>query len=499
MAIAYRSQASLTNASRTTTTVNMPAGVQTGDVVLVFCATGNSSEVAITPPASLSSNPVANRSYSDTSPPWTVNMRIYRYTVVGSGDPASFAFTHSSASSEALAIAFSGVNTTTPIDATPTTNSGEATTATALGLTTVTDAAWLVVWRGSWDGNAITPPTGWTERLDQPVTWVAHREQTTAGATGDFSIPSGNSGAYPYGTILIPLRPAGSGGTQYAASGAVASTSTAVGVVGLRAVVSAAAAAVSIAAGSVTALLPSSGAVPVSSTATGVVTSRLPASGAVVATSTAAGAVASRLPVSGTVAVVSTISGSAGVQGAAQTYPASGSVVVSSAASGSAGMLAVASGAVPVASTASGSVTSRRPVAGAAAVVSAVSGDATVLPGGSLVARGTVVAVSIADGTIRLRAAVSGSVVCSSMASGSLAVRMPASGSTAAITTAAGAVSARLAVSGVASSTSTSSGNAFVIDPSVPPLPTDGVSLTVSVEQRGLTLTGEARDLEVST
>lgn len=38
-----------------------------------------------------------------------------------------------------------------------------------------------------------------------------------------------------------------------------------------------------------------------------------------------------------------------------------------------------------------------------------------------------------------------------------------------------------------------------LFNPSVPPLPTDGVSLTVSAEQRGLTLTGEARDLEVST
>ena len=61
MAIAYRSQASQPNATRTGTTVNMPAGVQAGDVVLVFCATGASAEVAITPPASLSSNPVVHR------------------------------------------------------------------------------------------------------------------------------------------------------------------------------------------------------------------------------------------------------------------------------------------------------------------------------------------------------------------------------------------------------------------------------------------------------
>lgn len=40
---------------------------------------------------------------------------------------------------------------------------------------------------------------------------------------------------------------------------------------------------------------------------------------------------------------------------------------------------------------------------------------------------------------------------------------------------------------------------AVILDSSIPPLPTDGVSLTVSTGTRGLTLTAEARSLEVST
>lgn len=459
MAIAYRSQASLPNQTRTTTTVNMPAGVQAGDTVLVFCATGNSSEVAITPPASLSSNPVTNRSYSDASPPWTVNMRIYRYAVVGSGDPASFAFTHASAGSEALAIAFSGVDATTPIDVTPTTNSGMATTAIALGLTTTVNAAWLVVWRGSWDGNPITPPAGWTERLDQPVTWVAHREWATAGATGDFSIPAGNGGAYPYGTILIPLRPAGSGGTQYAASGVAASTSTTTATVRLRAAVAATVAAVSVASGAVTALRPSSGTVATTNTVAGAVTSLLPASGSVASTSAA--------------------TGSAAVQSGAQTYPAAGTVAATS--------------------SVAGAVTSLLPANGVAAVVSTTTGAAGLLPGGSLVAQGTVVSVSLAAGVIHLRAAAAGAAVCLSTTAGSPAARLVATGSATSTSTANGAIAARLAVSGSAASTSAAAGSAGIYDPSIPPLPITGVSLTVSTGNRGLTLTAEARSLEVTT
>lgn len=375
MAIAYRSQASLPNASRTTTTVNMPAGVQANDVVLVFCATGNSVEVAITPPASLSSNPVVNLTYSEPVPPWSVNMRVYRYTVVGSGDPASFAFTHASASSEALAIAFSGVNTTTPIDATPTTNTSTGTNATVLGVTTTVAAVWLIAWRGSWDGNAITPPAGWTERLDQPVTWVAHREWATAGATGNFSIPSGNSGgASPWGTMLIPLRPAG-GATQHAATGTVAVTSAA--------------------SGSPVARLVAAGTIAVLTAANGAPAALHPATGAVPVTTTAAGSPTARHPASGTVPVVTTTAGTAGVLPGSGSLAATGVIPVVTSTSGTASQRHAATGAATVTTSASGAPTARHTAAGACGVVSTAAGS----PSARYVANGTVIVVTSAVGT----------------------------------------------------------------------------------------------------
>lgn len=212
MPIAFRAAATpVTNATRTTTTVNMPAGVQAGDVVLIWVSCGGSTSVTPTAPGTVTAV-TANFAYSDNSPAWTVNTRVWRYTVVGSGDPASFAFTHSSIASEAFAIAFSGVDNTTPIDVTPTTNGANnagSTTATALGVTTTVAGVELVVYRGSWDGNAITPPSGFTERLDQPVTWVGTQNMAAAGATGNFVIPTGNGGSSPWACVLVPLRPAG--------------------------------------------------------------------------------------------------------------------------------------------------------------------------------------------------------------------------------------------------------------------------------------------------
>lgn len=209
MAIAYRSVTSVTSATRTTTTVNMPAGATAGDEIRIFvgAGVGSSTATTITPPGSVTYVTTVTYGAPD---PWTVRVSEYRYRVVGSGDPTSFAFTTPSASTEALAVAFSGVDATTPDDATSTTNPGAAwgTTATFTGLTVATTGAALVGARGSWDGTAITAPTGWTEVVDQPVTWLGYKLGLATGATGAITLPSGNGGTFPWATIMSVLRPA---------------------------------------------------------------------------------------------------------------------------------------------------------------------------------------------------------------------------------------------------------------------------------------------------
>jgi hypothetical protein len=288
-------------------------------------------------------------------------------------------------------------------------------------------------------------------------------------------------------------------GTQYAASGTVASTSDAAGTITLRAVAAAAVVAVSVAVGAVTSLLPISGTAVATSATIGAPTALLVTAGAAPATSAASGTVTSLLPVSGAVVATSTASGNAGLQGAAQTYPVDGIVSATSTVVGTATLRAVTSGTVSAASAVTGSVASRLPASGATTATSTATGAAGLLPGGSLVAQGSVNAVSTTAGTIQLRAAASASASCSSAITGAAAARLivsAATGSSSAIT---GTVAVRMSAAGVAASTSTTSGTAYVYDPSIPPLPTDGVSLTVSADARGLTLTGETRDLEVST
>lgn len=272
---------------------------------------------------------------------------------------------------------------------------------------------------------------------------------------------------------------AATSGTQYAASGAVISTSATTATVRLRAAVAAAVAVASVASGTATALRPSSGTVPATSTAAGAPTARLVTSGAVASTSATTGNVTSLLPASGSVASTSAAAGSAALESGAQTYPASGTVATTSAVTGA--------------------VTSLLTAAGATAATSTTTGAAGLLPGGSLVAQGSAVSVSLATGIIQLRAAAAGAVVCSSTTTGDPAARLVAAGSASSSSTAAGSIAASLVASGSATATSTITGSAGIYDPSIPPLPTTGVSLTVSTGTRGLTVTTEARSLEVST
>jgi hypothetical protein len=502
MAIAFRSQASLTNGSRTTTTVNMPAGVQAGDVVLVFCSTGNSAAVAITPPASLSANPVVNLSYSDTNPPWTVSMRVWRYTVVGSGDPASFSFTHASASSEAVAMAFSGVDTATPLDATPATNAATGTTATMTGLTTVTAAAMLVGYRGSWDGSAITPPAGWTERLDQPVTWVGTQTWATPSATGNFSIPAGNGGGYPYGTMLVALRPASDGPAPI--SGALAASLPALtagvpssaisGTVTVPTYAGTPAASTPvITAGPPTAAVTGATAVPTYSGTPTASTPELevgPTTAAIEGTfvpPVGDGGLAADLPKVTVGPLAATASGTITAPVYAGDLAASAPEVIT----GPPTMAATGTSTPP---TYSGTLAASTPAL-IVETTSEIAGTVHTLGDNDLITAlpGLIVGPTTSSITGAVAAPVYAGAIAASTATVSIGPTALAAAGTVQAPAVAGTIAASLPAVVVGPLTSQ------ITDTSIPPLPIDGVTITIAADTRGLTLTGEARSMEVST
>ena len=204
MAIAFRSSTALTTGTRTNSTINAPAGAVNGtDIIVAVLGIGNPTSTTTSAPSGWTQLSTVQYSNAD---PYVVNLYLFWRVHDGA---SSWTWTHSSATTDGATFAWSGVDLTTPSDATPATNTGVGTSASFSSITIATDGAQRVGARGSWDGNAITAPASWSERLDQVVTWVGDIAAAGVGATGSTTVDSGNtSGDTPWGTIHAALRPA---------------------------------------------------------------------------------------------------------------------------------------------------------------------------------------------------------------------------------------------------------------------------------------------------
>jgi hypothetical protein len=222
VAITPRSSTTVAYGTRTNTTVTAPAGSAVGDVIVVCLDAGGPSAATITPPSGWTQLGTVTYSAPD---PWNVVLQMWAKPWA-TGE-TSWTWLHSSSSTQAYAVAYQGVDVTAMADvAASTAFAPSGATATAGSITTVTAGAPGVLARGAWDGNAITPPAGWTEVFDVPVLWVAERDWPTPGATGTVAVPTGNgSSGYPWGIIHAALRPStGGGATNYDVASAPAST-----------------------------------------------------------------------------------------------------------------------------------------------------------------------------------------------------------------------------------------------------------------------------------
>ncbi|MFL6005040.1 MAG: LamG-like jellyroll fold domain-containing protein [Gaiellaceae bacterium] len=154
--VTFRAAASASTKSGTTLTIARPTGTQTGDVTLASIDVRNAPTV--TAPAgwtlvlSTASTAIGKSTY---------------WHVLGAGEPASYNWTFSSAQVAAgVIVAYSGVDTLTPID----TSSGQASpSGTAIAAPSVTVGAagsQLVSLVGAAANVTISPPSGMTERSE---------------------------------------------------------------------------------------------------------------------------------------------------------------------------------------------------------------------------------------------------------------------------------------------------------------------------------------------
>jgi hypothetical protein len=206
---AFRSASNGAYSAKVNTTVNAPAGIVDGDVLIFFLFIAISGTPPTpTPPAgftALAGFPSAQFGLSG------FNARVYAWWKIAASESGSYTATHSSASSQGSMLAVSGAHQTAPIDPNPTVNTGTGTTTTALGLTTDKDGDLLIFIGTDWGttANNLTPPSGstptFTERQDVALTYIATGNLATAGATGNKTITNNSSATDPWSGSLIAV------------------------------------------------------------------------------------------------------------------------------------------------------------------------------------------------------------------------------------------------------------------------------------------------------
>ena len=215
MAIAFRAAATSLDfgSTRSNSTLTAPGTRVSGDLLI-----GVVELINTTAPAALSTPSgwtlLGSRAWG---PSQSAYGQMYVYSRTADGTSADNLVTsHATMYSQAEMVAYSGVHATSPFDIAiqfangNTTTSGASVNATSA--TTLTNGATVVTIRHGWDGTAITPTSGWTERVDHAAGHIQDRLYATPASTGAISIPSGNTaGTKPWVTATIVLRDAAAG------------------------------------------------------------------------------------------------------------------------------------------------------------------------------------------------------------------------------------------------------------------------------------------------
>lgn len=215
MAIAFRAVTGFTDGNGTSiASVAKPSGTQVGDVLIASVYLESSQ--AIGTPSIASTGDTWTLVHNTVVTATTPDFEHYVWICVVGNASSTIGVTWDGDAiwRDFMVIGHSGVDNTTPQDATATENTGSGTPATFLSITTATDAAWLVALLADFDGRTLSSwSSPLTERHDGGNVGGASGEQASAGASGDKTVTL-SAGGSDWSAIMVALRPA-----EVAASG----------------------------------------------------------------------------------------------------------------------------------------------------------------------------------------------------------------------------------------------------------------------------------------
>lgn len=187
--------------------LTVPTGTADGDVMLALIAVDGGSGATMTPPGGWTLEKSQDR---------TTTIKGLLYSRVASGEVAgTTTYTWSVSPNELMGggiVTYRGVDTTTPMDATPTGAIGNSQSVDGATLTTVTDGAMVILGVYVQSATATTtPPSGYAEEFENSTGRICACDdliKTTAGASGTLSAAMAGGVNKAWVAIVAALRPA---------------------------------------------------------------------------------------------------------------------------------------------------------------------------------------------------------------------------------------------------------------------------------------------------
>lgn len=220
MSIAYIDSTQNTAGFTNQITINKPTGVSEGDLLLAVVGWENNQT-----PASWTSVPsgwteIVDRQECGGSPTRPCTFSVW-YKVAGASEPSSYTWQASISGVGLMGVisAYSGVDETTPMDATRTVaTGGAATTVDPPSITTVTNDAFVIAIGFRQDDTGYdSMSSGYDEREevtnvmfgDGATLGVCDDEIASAGAEDPGTFANTGSDSEEWGAVTVALRPAG--------------------------------------------------------------------------------------------------------------------------------------------------------------------------------------------------------------------------------------------------------------------------------------------------